>query len=69
MQSLSTMNVEGVGLEVDSLPRPIVWRDLYGGPIVQVQLWLTSDDFGQCQIPGRQAESTARLTVSSNKNR
>src|SRR5436189_4541393 len=30
MQSLSTMNVEGVGLEVDSLPRPIVWRDLYG---------------------------------------
>jgi tRNA (guanine-N7-)-methyltransferase len=30
MQSCSSFNIDGVGLDVDALPRPIVWADLYG---------------------------------------
>jgi tRNA (guanine-N7-)-methyltransferase len=30
MQSHRELNVEGVGVDADSLPRPIVWRDLFG---------------------------------------
>jgi tRNA (guanine-N7-)-methyltransferase len=30
MQSHRELNVEGVGLIVESLPKPILWKDLYG---------------------------------------
>jgi tRNA (guanine-N7-)-methyltransferase len=30
MQSHRELNVEGVGVDADSLPRPIGWRDLFG---------------------------------------
>src|ERR1700681_3572530 len=30
MQSQRKFIIDGVGLDVDVLPRPIIWRDLYG---------------------------------------
>jgi tRNA (guanine-N7-)-methyltransferase len=30
MQAVSSFNVDGVGLNPDALPKPLVWRELYG---------------------------------------
>jgi tRNA (guanine-N7-)-methyltransferase len=40
------LNVEGVGVDADSLPRPIVWRDLFGnGHPVELEIGIGKGTF------------------------